>query len=285
MNQNLKTFFYFSAQPKISSTRNPWQPNLFFPVKIPLLVKPLWPLAQVGPPGGLLPPRSPEPPSASPTQSCRAPPWGALLCSTVEEAKHHPYLFYSPLIKQRPTDSPSPPLFDFVTEANEAALTDDRCSPSPTPHLTTATLQKAPHITLSFPTNLCRIPHHFSRFEASCPREEAATNLFHRHRPPSITAPPAEVRVSFVLLPSPSFSIRGDFFETVAIGGESSSELRPPATVRSTVDPWTSHPHAVYRQWTWSTISFPLFFFKINQNPIKSQKIEPKPISFSLIMS
>jgi hypothetical protein len=137
----MKTFFYFSAQPKISSAQNPWQPNLIFPVRIPLPVRPLRPLAHVGPLRGLLPPRSPEPPFAWPAPLCCAPPWGALPCSTVEETKHRPYLLYSPPHQAVPNRLPFfPLLFDFVTEAIEAALTDGCCSPSPTPNLTTATL-------------------------------------------------------------------------------------------------------------------------------------------------
>jgi hypothetical protein len=83
---------------------------------------------------------------------------------------------------------------------------------------------------------------------------------------PPLPHRPLKPRVSFVSLPSPSFSICGDFSETVATGGKSSGELWPPATVRSTVDPWTGHPRAVYRPWTRSTIFF-LFLF---QNKSKS---------------
>jgi hypothetical protein len=87
-----------------------------------------------------LPPRSPEPPSAWPAPPCHAPPWGALPCSTVEEVKDHPYLLYSPSSSSAESTPPLPLLFDFVMEAIEATLTDGRCSPSPTPHLTTVTL-------------------------------------------------------------------------------------------------------------------------------------------------
>jgi hypothetical protein len=115
-----------------------------------------------------LPPRPPELPLAWPAPPNRALPWDALPCSTVEEVKHHPYLLYSPH-QTTPDRLPfSPLVFDVITEAIEAALTNGRCSPSPTPHLTTVTLQKASHTTPSFPTTLCRSPHHFSRFQALC---------------------------------------------------------------------------------------------------------------------
>jgi hypothetical protein len=87
---------------------------------------------------------------------------------------------------------------------------------------------------------------------------------FHERKPPPICFPaaglpplphhPLKPRVSFASLPSPSFSIHGVYSETVATGGESSGELWPPATVSSTVDPWTGHPCAVRSPWTRSTI-------------------------------
>jgi hypothetical protein len=109
----------------------------------------------------------------------------------------------------------------------------------------------------------------------------------HEMKPPPICFPTVGLpplphrllkpRVSFVSLPSPCFSIRGDFSETVAIGGESSGELLPPATVRSTVD----RPPSRVLQIVDSVHHFFSFsFFKINQNPIKSQKIALSPSAF-----
>jgi hypothetical protein len=64
-----------------------------------------------------------------------------------------------------------------------------------------------------------------------------------------------------------------------AAAGPSSGELQPAATVRSTVDPWTSHPCTVYRPWTRSTV----FLFKNKSKSNKFQTLASSPLSFPQI--
>jgi hypothetical protein len=56
-------------------------------------------------------------------------------------------------------------------------------------------------------------------------------------------------------------------------------ELWPPATVRSTVDPWTGHPRTVYRPWT----RFTVFLFKNKSKSNKSRTLTPSLLSFPQI--
>jgi hypothetical protein len=174
--------------------------------------------------------------------------------------------------------SPICPPLCFSFEPKRAPLmAADRPPIDPPPPAPSGPIKGVPHPQPTPPCSSSLPSLHLLSWSASHTERHCRASLPTSSSPPHQQSARGEPATRVPAPPSWLTCLHGKPLCPGAAARTSSGELRPLATVRSTVDPWTSHPRAVYRPWTRSTI----FLFKNKSKSNKSRTLTVSLLSFS----
>jgi hypothetical protein len=202
-----------------------------------------------------------------PVPPCHAPSTATLLRAHRAKPKHHRAAFTPPLKWRCPVSS-SP----LTPSKSMGIKTPPPLAASPPPYHLPSPI-KAPHPRPTPPRSSSLPSLHLLSPSASDTEHSCRALLCTAAGPPRRPSTRGEPTTRVSAPPSFLPCLRGKPPCPRAAARPSSGELWPLTTVRSTVDPWTGHPHTVYPPWTQSTI----FIFKNKSKSNKSRTLTPSP--------